>query len=78
MSQIDRIPEQGFMTVKQIVKDPKNKDKIPLIPITEMCWYQRVKKGIYPQPIKHGRSSFYKNSDIIQLLKDIENGLTVS
>ena len=70
-----KLPETGFLTLSQICRvRNSNQDTAPLIPISDKTWYERVKKGVYPKPIKHGKSSFYRVEDIRKLLLDIESG----
>ncbi|BAI79786.1 transcriptional regulator [Deferribacter desulfuricans SSM1] len=46
------------------------KDVLEIIPVGRSTWYEGIKKGIFPKPIKLGRSSFWKLSDIQKLIED--------
>ncbi len=45
------IPKSGLLRLSQILGDPKK--GIPaLIPISKSTWWNGVKSGLYPKPIK--------------------------
>ena len=45
------LPETGFLRLPQILGDPKQ--GIPaIIPVGRSCWWQGVKTGRFPKPIK--------------------------
>ncbi|MGA1863235.1 AlpA family phage regulatory protein [Deferribacter thermophilus] len=46
------------------------KEVLEIIPVGRSTWYEGIKKGIFPKPIKLGRSSFWKLSDIQKLIED--------
>ena len=47
------LPETGYLRLSQIVGDPKAEPPIPpIIPIGKSTWWQGVKSGRFPQPIK--------------------------
>ena len=49
------------------------KEVLEIIPISKSAWYQGVKEGRYPQPVKLGpRTTCWRESDINQL---VENGI---
>ncbi|MFZ4553666.1 MAG: helix-turn-helix transcriptional regulator [Burkholderiales bacterium] len=45
-----------------------------LIPISQSGWFLGIRKGIYPKPVKIGRRSLWKASDIRALLAAIGQG----
>lgn len=60
----------GFLRVNQIIGDPKR--GIPgIIPISRSSWWQGVARGVYPQPVRHGRVTFWRISDIQALVERI-------
>jgi len=64
-------PLKGYLRLYQIIGS-KKRGISPLIPISEASWHVGVKKGIFPEPIKFGpHTSFYKQSDIEKLIKQI-------
>lgn len=53
---------QGFLRLKQIVPD--------IIPVSPASWWNGVKKGIYPKPLKLGpRTTVWAASDILDLVE---------
>lgn len=54
------LPETGFVRLSQVLS---------LFPISKTAWYEGVKAGIYPPPIKLSeRTAAYRVSDIRALL----------
>lgn len=46
-------PETGYLRLSQIVGNTKVDPPItPIIPVSKSAWWQGVKDGIYPKPIK--------------------------
>jgi len=46
---------------------------LKIIPVSKSSWYQKVKDGIYPKPVKLGaRTVAWKKSEIMNL---VEKGL---
>jgi predicted DNA-binding transcriptional regulator AlpA len=61
------LPETGFVRVAQIVG--KNGHP-PIIPIGETSWWNGVKSGKYPKPIKLGtRTTVWRIEDIRSLIE---------
>jgi prophage regulatory protein len=52
----------------------KIKDCLKIIPIARSTWWEKVKEGTLPAPMKIGASTFWKHSD---LMKFIADGATV-
>jgi len=49
------LPESGFVRLRQIVGDPKSVPPIPpLIPICKSAWWEGVRTGRFPRPVKIG------------------------
>ena len=47
-------------------------DVLQLYPVSRSTWYQGIKLGKYPPPIKIGpRSSAWRLSDIYKLIEDV-------
>ena len=46
------------------------KDVLKIIPVGRSTWYEGIKEGRFPKPIKLGRSSFWKLSDIQKLIEN--------
>ena len=60
------LPEEGFLRLSQIIGNPKAKPPIPaLIPVKKTCWWNGVKVGRFPKPVKLGpRVTAWKAEDI--------------
>ena len=57
------LPETGFLRLRQVLQ---------LIPVGSTRWYQGVKSGEFPQPIKIGaRTAAYRAEDIRALIERI-------
>ena len=49
------IPETGFMRLPQILGNPKSIPPTPpIIPVSKSTWWDGIKTGRYPQPVKLG------------------------
>ncbi|KAA0259079.1 AlpA family phage regulatory protein [Deferribacter autotrophicus] len=48
----------------------KLSEVLKIIPVSKSTWYEGIKKGVFPPPIKLGRSSFWKSSDILKLIEE--------
>ena len=64
------LPETGFLRLPQIIGDRKANPPIPaLIPVSKSTWWQGVKDGRYPKPVKLGeRCTAWRVEDIRQLI----------
>lgn len=84
-----RLPEPGFTRLRDIVNDPgspkvkppKKPPKKPrqprlgIIPVSRSHWWDGVKRGIYPKPVKLSpRCTAWRNSDLNELLSRLSNG----
>ena len=68
---MNQLPETGFLRLRQIIGDPKAEPPItPIIPIKKTCWWEGVKSGRFPKPVKtgNGRGTFWKVEDIRALI----------
>lgn len=64
-----KLPETGFIRLVEILE---------YIPVGKTTWWQRVKDGVYPKPIKLGpRSTAWKIEDIRELIEKIGNNENV-
>jgi predicted DNA-binding transcriptional regulator AlpA len=68
------IPETGYMRLSQILGNKKA--GIPaIIPISKTSWWQKCKTyPTWPKPVRLGRCTFWKASDIRDLIQRLENG----
>jgi predicted DNA-binding transcriptional regulator AlpA len=71
MNQPHQLPETGFLRIKQIVGDVKR--GIPaLIPVKSTTWWNGVKSGRFPKPVKLGlRTTAWRVEDIRDLIAKI-------
>lgn len=65
------IPLTGYMCLKQIIGDFKSEPPvIPIIPVGNTTWWEGVKSGRFPKPIKLGpRTTVWRVEDIQCLLE---------
>lgn len=67
---MNQLPETGFLRLPQIIGDPKAEPPIPaIIPIKKSCWWDGVKSGRFPKPVKLGpRVTAWRVEDIRALI----------
>jgi predicted DNA-binding transcriptional regulator AlpA len=65
------LPETGYVRLAQIVGDRKANPPIPaVIPVSKSTWWQGVKTGRYPKPVKLGpRITAWHVEDIRELIE---------
>ncbi|MDP1527502.1 MAG: AlpA family phage regulatory protein [Rhodocyclaceae bacterium] len=68
--QMSQLPETGFLRLPQIIGDPKAEPPIPpIIPVKKSCWWDGVKTGRFPKPVKLGpRVTAWRVEDIKALI----------
>lgn len=62
-----QLPETGFLRLSQIIGNPDAKPPTPaIIPVKKTCWWEGVKSGRFPKPVKigSGRGTFWRVEDI--------------
>lgn len=63
---MSNIPAVGFLRLRQIIGDGSTP---AIIPIKKSSWWQGVKDGRYPQPVKLGpRTTAWRAEDIRALV----------
>ncbi len=66
---MNRLPETGFLRLPQIIGDPKADPPIPpIIPVRKSCWWDGVRTGRFPKPVKLGRCTMWRVEDIKALI----------
>lgn len=66
------LPETGFLRLPQIIGDPKAVPPIPaIIPVKKSCWWEGVRTGRFPTPIKFGRCTMWRVEDIRALIASV-------
>lgn len=64
-----QLPETGFLRINQIIGDSK-KGIPPLIPVKKTTWWDGVRKGRFPKPVKLGpRVTVWRVEDIRALIE---------
>ncbi len=68
-----QLPSTGYLRLPQIVGNPKAEPPIPaIIPVSKSTWWQGVKEGRYPKPVKLGpRTTAWRVEDILALIKSM-------
>ena len=66
-----KLPEEGYLRIWQILGNRKSNPPIPpLIPVSKSTWWDGVKSGRYPRPVKLGpRITVWRVADIRQLIE---------
>jgi hypothetical protein len=66
---MNQLPETGFLRLSQIIGNPKE-GVPPIIPVKKSCWWEGVKSGRFPKPVKigNGRGTFWRVADIRALI----------
>jgi hypothetical protein len=71
VSAMHRLPETGYLRLRQIIGDPKADPPIPpLIPVSKSTWWAGVKSGRYPAPVRTlgARITAWRAEDIRALI----------
>ncbi len=65
------LPEVGYLRLQQIIGDQTRVPPIPaIIPVGKSTWWQGVRDGRYPKPIKIGaRATAWRVEDIRALVE---------
>jgi len=73
MSTIVRLPETGYLRLKQIIGD-KKKNIPAIIPVSATTWWNGCKSGRYPKGIElSSNCTAWKVEDIRDLIEKIDN-----
>ena len=69
------LPSTGYLRLPQIIGNSKAKPPIPaVIPVCSSSWWNGIKKGIYPAPVKLSKNvTAWKVEDIRELIERINN-----
>lgn len=65
------LPDYGYVRLRQIIGDPKADPPMPpVIPVSKATWYQGIRDGRFPKPIKLSkRISVWRVEDIRALVE---------
>jgi predicted DNA-binding transcriptional regulator AlpA len=69
-----RLPEFGLLRLTQIIGDKRKPTILPIIPVSRSCWWNGVKRGRFPAPVKlaGGTATFWRVEDICALIEGAE------
>lgn len=68
------LPETGYLRLAQIVGD-KKAGIAPIFPVSKSTWWQGVKSGRYPQPVKLSeRCTAWRVEDVRNLIEQTARG----
>jgi prophage regulatory protein len=67
------LSQPGFLRLRQIIGDPKSDPPIePLVPVGKSTWWEGVRTGRFPKPVKLGpRTTAWRIEDIRKLIEDL-------
>jgi predicted DNA-binding transcriptional regulator AlpA len=66
-----QLPETGFLRLKQIIGNSEPPIP-PLIPVSKSTWWDGVKTGKFPKPVKLGkRVSMWRVEDVRALIEKV-------
>lgn len=69
-----QLPDTGFLRLPQIIGNAKAVPPLPpLIPVSKSTWWQGVKEGRYPQPVRAlgARITVWRVEDIRALIESV-------
>lgn len=66
-----KLPETGYLRIRQIIGDASANPQIPaIIPVSRSTWWAGVREGRFPKPTKLGpRTTVWKVEDIRKLIE---------
>jgi hypothetical protein len=67
------LPETGYLRLPQIIGDRKAEPPIPaIIPVGKSTWWEGVRSGRFPKPVKLGpRVTAWRVEDIRALIESV-------
>ncbi len=68
---MNNLPATGFLRLSQILGNPNAEPPVPaIIPVKKTTWWNGVKSGLYPKPVKLGpRVTAWRVEDIRELIQ---------
>jgi len=71
------LPEIGFLRLSQIIGNPDASPPVPaIIPIKKTCWWDGVRTGRFPQPVRlSSRCTAWCVEDIRALVHRVSTGV---
>jgi predicted DNA-binding transcriptional regulator AlpA len=73
---LNSLPETGFIRLPQIVGNAKSVPPIPaIIPVGKSVWWDGVRSGRFPKPVKLGpNTTAWRVEDILALINQLAAG----
>ena len=70
---MNALPETGYLRLSQIIGNKKAVPQIPaIIPVCASTWWNGVKKGDYPKPVKLSKNcTAWRVEDIRNLIEGL-------
>jgi prophage regulatory protein len=71
---MNKLPETGFLKLRDVIGDPKASPPIPaIIPVCKATWFAGQKQQRFPMPVRigDGRGTFYRVEDIRALIASV-------
>jgi prophage regulatory protein len=70
---MSELPQTGYLRLTQILGNPKAEPPTPaLIPVSKSTWWQGVKNGRFPKPVKlSARTTAWRVEDIRALINHL-------
>jgi prophage regulatory protein len=71
------LPQTGYLRLSSIIGNQKAKPPIPaLIPVSKSTWWQGVKEGRFPKPVKlTKRTTAWRAEDIRNLISLMQSSV---
>lgn len=68
---MNQLPDAGYLRLTQIIGNKKSKPPLPpIIPVGKSTWWEGVRSGRYPKPVKLGpRITAWRVEDIRKLIE---------
>jgi predicted DNA-binding transcriptional regulator AlpA len=68
-----QLPETGYLRLQQIIGNARANPPVPaLIPVSKTTWWDGVKSGRFPKPVKLGpRTTTWRVEDIRTLIEEL-------
>jgi prophage regulatory protein len=68
---MNQLPQTGYLRLPQILGNKKtNPPTPPLIPIGKSSWWEGIRTGRFPKPVKLGpRTTVWRVEDILALIQ---------
>lgn len=69
---MERLQQEGFLRLRQIIGD---RNTAAIVPISKSSWYNGIRAGRFPRPLKLGvRTTVWRVSEIRALIDGEMNG----